>query len=66
MKKSKHTVITALMFTAAAVSLGALSVSCGVYGPIPSEGADTPEEGIAYRDTAEVPEILADKQGDTL
>ena len=64
MKKSKRTVITALMFTAAAVSLGALSVSCGVYGPNPYENADTPEEGLAYRDTAEVPEPPAEERGD--
>ena len=54
------------MFTAAAVSLGALSVSCGVYGPIPSEGADTPEEGLAYRDTAEVQENPVEEVGDAL
>ncbi|MBR3447481.1 MAG: hypothetical protein IKH27_06740 [Oscillospiraceae bacterium] len=49
MKQSWKTRLTALMFSAAAIGVGALSVSCGVYGPpnvpeidIPADRTDTP------------------------
>ena len=63
MKKSKHTVITALMFTAAAVSLGALSVSCGLYGPMDSE-PDSAEDALAYAEPSDPPGQTELQKGD--
>ena len=44
MKKSWKTRVTALMFSAAAIGAGAISVSCGVYGPPNMPSIDIPAD----------------------
>ncbi|MBR3420114.1 MAG: hypothetical protein IKG82_15630 [Oscillospiraceae bacterium] len=48
MKQSWKTRLTALMFSAAAIGVGALSVSCGVYGPpnVPSIDIPADSDGL--------------------